>query len=226
MTLMQQWPEQERPRERLMGHGPDRLTDAELLALLLGTARSGSDGVMEVSRGVLGRVGGLGGLSRCTPAELMGLPGIGRARACTLSAAVELARRLDSRNASLGDPLLTSRDVYRRVKSRLALRTQEVFVALSLDARNRVLSLYTVARGSSVEVQVHPSEVFRPAIREGAAAVIVAHNHPSGDPEPSEQDRGLTRRLKQAAEVLGLALLDHLVVGAGTFVSFADRGWM
>ena len=223
-TPKKSWPASERPRERLLGLGPGGMTDAELLALVLGTSTRGSGGVLQTSCDLISRFNGLDGLVRCQPGELMQVPGIGVARACAVTAVGELARRVEGRHLRRGDPIRCAEDAFRRVKASLSLLTQEVFVVLGLDAKHRVLGLRQVAQGSATSVEVHPREVFAPLVREGAAAAIVAHNHPSGDPEPSAEDRALTRRLAGAGVLLGIPVLDHLVVGGGEWVSLADRG--
>jgi len=208
----------------MLGQGPEVMTDAELLALVLGNSIRGSGGVLQTARDLLSRFGGLQGLGRSTPGELMGVKGIGAARACALAAVMELARRLEGRYLQRGDPIACAEDAYERIKSRLAMLNQEVFMVLALDVRNRVLLLRQVAQGSATSVEVHPREVFNPLVREGAAACILAHNHPSGDPQVSEQDQQLTRRLQQAGDLLGIPVLDHIVVGQGSYVSLAERG--
>jgi DNA repair protein RadC len=224
MTPMIQWPAHERPRERLLSGGGEGMTEAELLALVLGTSSRGSGGVLETSRDLLSRFDGLAGLARCRPGELTRVPGIGEARACAVVAVMELARRLRGRQLRRGDPIACADDAYQRVKPRLAMLSQEVFLVLALDARHRVLSMGQVAKGSATSVEVHPREVFAVLVREGAAAGIVAHNHPSGDPRHSEQDRCLTRRLSQAGELMGIPLLDHIIVGDRGYVSMAEKG--
>jgi DNA repair protein RadC len=224
MTPMRRWPASERPRERMLACGPEGMTDAELLALVVGTSSRGSGGVLQTCRELLVRFGGLAGLARCPPTELTQVPGIGRARACAVAAAVELARRLEGSELEPGAPIRCAADVYRRLRPRLARRGHEVFLVLALDAKHRVAAVRQVAQGSATSVEVHPREVFAPLVREAAAAVIVAHNHPSGDPEPSAQDEQLTARLKRAGEVLGIPLLDHVIVGASRFVSLSERG--
>lgn len=200
------------------------MTDTELLALILGSSSRGSGGVMATAQRILGSLGGLDGLAASGPGELMRVPGIGEARASALCAAAELARRLGGASLRRGDPIRCAEDAYLRVRPHLALLKQEVFVALAMDARHRVLNLRRVAQGSATSVEAHPREVFGPAVREGGTALIVAHNHPSGDPEPSEEDRQLTERLQRAGDLLGIPLLDHLVVGEGAYVSMAERG--
>jgi len=200
------------------------MTDAELLALVLGTSSRGVGGVLQTSRHLISRFNGLVGLGRCQPGELMAVPGIGEARACAVTAVMELARRVEGAYLQRGDPIHRAEDAYVRFKASLSLLSQEVFAVLALDGKHRVLGLKQVAQGTATSVEVHPREVFGALIREGAAAAIVAHNHPSGDPEPSDEDRVLTARLGQAGELLGIPVLDHLVVGAGGYVSMAERG--
>jgi len=208
----------------MLSLGPEGMTEAELLALVLGSSSRGSGGVLETARLLLNHLDGLQGLANCGVGELMQVPGIGQARASALCAVVELSRRLGGSSVRRGTPIRCAEDAYLLVRSRLARRRQELFVALVLDARHRVLALRQVARGSATGVEVHPREVFGPAVREGAAALLVAHNHPSGDPEPSDEDAALTVRLGRAGELLGIPLLDHLVVGEGVYTSLAERG--
>ena len=207
-----------------MSLGPEGMTEAELLALILGCSTHGSGGVLETARRLLRHLDGLKGLSNCGVGELMQVPGIGQARASALCAVVELSRRLGGSTVRRGTPVRCAEDAYLLVRSHLTRRRQELFISLALDARHRVLALRQVARGSATGVEVHPREVFGPAVREGAVAVLVAHNHPSGDAEPSDEDAALTVRLGRAGDLLGIPLLDHLVVGAGGYTSLAERG--
>ncbi len=218
MTPVHRWPASERPRERLLAQGPEGMSDGELLALVLGC------GSLEAARALLAELGGLRGLARARPGELMRVPGIGAARACALAASVELARRLESVALLRGDPIGCAEDVHRALRRRVAAVEQETFWLIALDGRHRVLALRQVAQGGATSVEVHPRQVFDVVLREGASALVVAHNHPSGDPEPSAQDRELTNRLRQGAELLGLRLLDHVVTASGGFVSLAARG--
>jgi DNA repair protein RadC len=224
MIPMREWPLGERPRERLLAVGPEGLAEAELLALVLGSSSRDCGGVVEVARALLARFGGLDGLARARAGELMQLPGIGAARACAVAGALELGRRLDGAAVRRGDPMSCAADVHRALRWRLALLEHETFWVIALDAKHRALALRQVAQGSATSVEVHPREVFGVAVREAAASVIVAHNHPSGDPEPSAEDRELTLRLRRASEILGIPLLDHIVIAAGGYVSLASRG--
>jgi DNA repair protein RadC len=209
-------PDGERARERLRSHGPEALDDVELLALLLRTGTRGRP-AHALARELLG-ASGLHGLARTLPSELERYPGIGPAKAASLIAALEVARRLAERRLANGDPIRGPEDVFRHFHARLRDMPHEQFHLLLLDGRHRVLREIMASRGTLTASLVHPREVFRPALREGAAALVVVHNHPSGDPGPSHEDREVTRRLVQAGALLGVPLLDHVVV--------AERGWV
>lgn len=219
------WPEAERPRERLLSGGPETLTDAQLLAIVL---QSGDVRRSAVQLGIelLAHFGGLGPLGAATAAELRRLPGVGPAKAAQLQAALELGRRASSGPLARGARLRSSRDVFAHFGPRLRERKQEVFAAVLLDGKHRVLRTLEVSVGSLTQTIVHPREVFKPAVRESAAAIILVHNHPSGDPAPSAEDRALTARLVGVGELLGIQVLDHVVLGDQRYVSFADEGWI
>ena len=187
-----------------------------------GTARRTA---VEVARDVLSICGGLVPLSRAPSMELAGLPGLGQARASRLVAAFELGRR------ALAQPLASATirapgDVYDYLWPRLHGSMQEAFWVLALDARNMVTGEIEISRGSLTGVEVHPREVFRPLIRHAAAAAVVAHNHPSGDPTPSESDLAVTRRLRRAGDLLGIPVIDHVVIGAEGYASIAEVAGM
>ena len=217
-------PRDARPRERLEALGASALTENELLCLLIGAGVAGRS-VWTLSRDLLLRYQDLPSLARASFAELRALPGLGRARAGIILAALELGRRAATARPSRGQRLSESRTVGAYLRSRLSHESVEEFWAISLDARHRVQSEHCLARGSLTAVEVHPRDVFRPLIREGAAAVIFCHNHPSGDPTPSRQDLLLTERLREVGDLCGIIVLDHFVVGGEGYVSLADRGW-
>jgi DNA repair protein RadC len=208
------------PRERIVQLGEPRLSDAECVALLLRTGQRGESAEAMAQR-LLRRFGGLHGLAAATVREVAGEPGIGAARAAAVSGAFGLARRLQEAALRPGTRLRDSRDVARVVRETVRGSRRENFFALLLDARHRIVSMRLISTGSLESAPVHPREVFSPAVREGAAAVVVAHNHPSGDPTPSAEDRAVTERLRGAGELLGIALLDHVVVGDQRCFSFA-----
>lgn len=199
------------PRETYLSHGPDRLGDAELLGLLVGTA-AGGRGPVEIGADLLRAHGGLSGLAAADPGELAAIRGVGTARAIRLHAALELGRR-SLREPLAPRPVLTPEDAAALLGPALRGLPCEELHALYLDRRNRPLAQRALTRGSDAFTVVDPRQVFRPAVQLGAVGVVLAHNHPSGDPTPSHQDRDVTRRVRRAGEVLGVTLVDHLVFG-------------
>lgn len=219
---MPRTPSRRGPRERLHERGTESLDDAELLALLLRTGARGRP-AEQLAHELLGG-SGLHGLARAIPAELERWPGVGPAKAATLLAALELGRRLAQRRLQTGDAIRGPQDVFRHFHARLRDAPHEQFHLLLLDGRHRLLREVMASRGTLTASLVHPREVFRPALREGAAALVVVHNHPSGDPAPSAEDREVTRRLVQAGALLGVPLLDHVVVAERGWVSLREQG--
>jgi DNA repair protein RadC len=209
-------------RERIADEGPRELSDLELLALVLGHGSTGQR-VWSRVRGLAARAD-LPELALLDCAGLMETPGIQPAHAAALCASFELGRRLY--RPELGLRMLPQASDVHAVARDLELARREHFVAFYLDARNRVLARETVSVGSLSASIVHPREVFAPAIERRAASIVLAHNHPSGDPEPSADDLALTRRLVQAGILLGIDILDHLVIGHGAYVSLKSRGFM
>ena len=220
-----QWPETERPRERLLNPGPPTHTDSQLRAILLRVGRHGSSAV-RVGMDVLDRFGGVAGLAQCGIEELCTVPGVGEAKAAQLKAALELGKRALAGPLTKGTKITSSRDLFTHYHPILRDLRHEVSKVILLDAKHAILRDATVLEGSLTLSIVHPREVFTLAVRESAAAVIFLHNHPSGDPTPSQEDHALTARLVSAGEVLGIRVLDHLVVGDGRYISFADQGWL
>lgn len=215
----------DRPRERLIAHGPAALSDAEVLALVL---RTGSrDGVLDLAARVMARFRGPGGLARATARELALVGGVGPAKAAEIVAALELGRRAARALASERPQILGPGDAAAILAPRLAHLDREESVALVLDRKHRVLREATVGVGGVAHSPMEAREIFAAALREpGAAALLVAHNHPSGDPEPSADDVAVTRRLDEAAELLGLEFVDHIVVAAGGWTSIRSTGAM
>lgn len=215
------WPEDERPREKLLRRGALALSDAELLAILLGSGRRGQDAV-EIARLELGSAGSLKALLDGLDAATR----VGAVARCRLLGALELGRRYleaELRNGeTLSDPSMSAR----YLKSRLGAYPYEVFACLFLDNRHRVLGFEELFRGTIDGASVHPREVVRRCLSHNAAAVIFAHNHPSGVAEPSAADRSITQRLREALELIDVRLLDHFVIGSGTPTSLAQRGWI
>ena len=210
------------PRERLVHLGEQRLSDAECLALILRTGQPG-ESAEQLAQRLLARFGGLSGLAAAAPGQLSTEHGVGRARAASIVGAFGLARRLVEAEQPPGAPVRGGSDVAQIVRESVRHTKQESFFALLLDARHRVIGFRVVSTGGLQSAPVHPREVFGPAIREGAAAMVVAHNHPSGDPTPSDEDRRITERLREVGQLIGIELLDHVVVGDRRFYSFADE---
>ena len=225
MSGIKDWPVAERPREKLLIHGSATLGDSELLALIL---RSGTSSprntALDLARQLLRHFGSLRVLTSATAAELCAFPGIGAAKAAEVLALGELARRLATTPLRPGERFTTSREVFCHFHERLCDRRKELFLTLLLDSKNRLLREVQVSEGSLNASIVHPREVFAPVVRESAAAVLLVHNHPSGDPTPSREDLELTGRLREAGELIGVRVLDHVIIGNGCYVSLADRG--
>ncbi|NOZ82471.1 MAG: JAB domain-containing protein [Euryarchaeota archaeon] len=219
---LRELPVHERPRERLMELGAGALSDAELLAILLRTGTK-EESVLALAQRLLRRYS-LSELARASVAELKKIRGISDAKACEIAACFELARRLEAGRGAERRVVRSSDDAYRLLYPRLAQKRVEVFAGIYLNSKNRVLRVVNISSGGMEASVVQPREVFRIALEEGASRVIVGHNHPSGDPEPSQDDLRITAALFRAGELLGVELLDHLVVGDGCYVSLRDRG--
>ena len=217
------WPEGERPRERLVAHGAQALSDAELIAVILGTGTTGRS-ALDLAREALTRFGGLSGLLASGPGELATIDGLGPAKSAQLQAVLELARR-SLREDFRRDPALSSPDKVRDyLNVTLAHREHEVFMALFLDEQNRLLTADELFRGTLTQASVYPREVVKRTLAVNAASVIFAHNHPSGVAEPSRSDELLTASLKQALGLVDVRVLDHVIVAGSSAVSFAERG--
>jgi DNA repair protein RadC len=219
------WPSVEQPRERLLRLGATALSDAEVLAILLrvGHASTGET-ALDQARALLQRFGSLHGLDGAPMCRLCRVAGIGPAKAAGIKAALEMGKRLATRPLERGAVLRSSRDVYRHYRARLSGVPRETFWVVLLDTKNRILTDAKISEGSLSAAVVHPREVFRPAVEESAAAVILVHNHPSGDPTPSAEDVAITRRLREAGDVVGVKVLDHVVIGTTSYASFVERG--
>ncbi len=225
MPAIKDWPEDERPREKLLHRGADTLSDTELLALILrsGDAASGNSAI-DQGRVLIQNFGSLRSMAGATVAELCSIKGIGPAKAAELLAVFELARRFGSSMLRPGDRYSDPQTVFAHFHERLRDHKRERFIALLLDSKNRLLREVNISEGSLTASIVHPREVFGPVVRESAAAVLFVHNHPSGDPAPSREDLDITKRLKEAGELMGVRVLDHIIIGSEGYVSLADRG--
>ncbi len=212
-----------RPREKLLARGPAALADAELLALLLRTGTVGQD-VLQLAQSLLDRSGGVAGLLAAPAAALEGVKGLGPAKRAELSAVIELARRALSATLSARPVFESPAAVKSYLQLQLAQLTREVFAVLFLDHQQRLLAFETLFQGTLSQTSVYPREVVKRALALNASAVILAHNHPSGVAEPSRADEFLTKTLKDALALVDVRVIDHIVVGTGSTVSFAERG--
>lgn len=215
----------DQPRERLFRLGPELLADRELIALVLRTGGREAS-ALELSDSLLSDCGGFEALAAASHSELRSFSGIGPAKSASLVASVEIGRRLATRPLKRGDRINTARDVYHHFRQRIRCMQQEYFMVLLLNGRNRVISESQISQGTLTASLVHPREVFRPAVRSAAAAIVLVHNHPSGDAAPSAEDLSVTRRLVEAGEVVGIRVVDHVVVAEHGFYSFQENGQM
>ncbi len=215
-------PESDRPRERLERLGPQALTTAELLAILLNTGTASED-VLSLASRLLGDHAGLRGLASADMLTLQSTRGIGPAKATTVAAAFELGRRLALEGDDIRPQVRDPADIARLVQAEMELLPQEELHLLTLDTKHRVLSHAVLYRGSVNAAPARVAEVFREAVRRNATAIAVVHNHPSGDPTPSRDDIALTEHLVEAGTLLELELLDHVVIGKGRFISMRER---
>lgn len=216
-----QIPAIERPRERMIAFGPASLSNVELIALLLGGGRA-----EQRALGLLQRAGGIGGLMRSLPYELQATPGVGEASATAVCAAVELARRIGQFEMPFESAIRGPEDVRRFALAHLRGRSQEILMILGLDGRQRIRLVREVGVGALDHVDVHPREVFRPLVRAGSHAVILVHNHPSGDGLPSPRDLRLTERLIHTGDLIGIPVLDHIIVTETGCTSCVGAGLM
>lgn len=222
---IKEWPEDERPREKLQKQGADSLSEAELLALIIRTGDHAShQSAIDLGRNMLQTFGDLRKLSTATFSELCSVKGAGPAKAASILAALTLARRVQTERLENLERFTSPVQIFNHFHYRFRDRRKEYFLTLLLDGKNRIIREEQVSEGSLNQSIVHPREVFKPAVKESAAAVILVHNHPSGDPSPSREDREITRRLKEGGDLLGIRVLDHIIIGDGSYLSFVEQG--
>ncbi len=217
------WPESERPREKLLKNGPAHLSDAELLAIFLRTGMAGKSAV-DLARELLQCFNGLTGLFAADQNAFCQVRGMGPAKYSQLQAVMEMARRALEEKLKSGDAMSSPKSVRDYLRLSLQGKKHEVFVAIFLDAQNRTIATEELFKGTLTQTSVYPREVVKRALYHNSAAIIFAHNHPSGIAEPSQADEILTQSLKQALALIDVKVLDHFIVGAGTAMSFAERG--
>lgn len=225
-SAIREWPEDERPREKLLKRGAAALSDAELLALVLRTGdASAGKSAIDLGRELLERFdGNLRELARAELQELQQVKGLGLAKAASIKAAFTLGVRFQARKLETLERFSSPGQVFDFFHHELRDLRKELFLVLLLDGKNRIVRRVQISEGSLNQSIVHPREVFAPAVRESAAAVIFIHNHPSGDPAPSREDQDITRRLKEAGNILGISVLDHIIIGDGGYYSFVESG--
>ncbi len=217
-------PEEERPRERLVRNGPESLSNAELLAIILRTG-SREENVVSMSSRILSEYS-IKQLSLANIKRLMQIHGIGEAKASQISAVFELARRLETFVEEPKRKVRSPKDVYTLMYPKMREQKKEKFITLYLDTKNQILKEETVSIGSLNASIVHPREVFKSALMESSASVIMIHNHPSGDPSPSREDIMVTEKLVEGGKLLGIDVLDHIIIGDGRYVSLKDEGFV
>jgi DNA repair protein RadC len=221
------WPEADRPREKLLAMGAQSLSETELLAIILrnGNASTGESAI-DHARLLLNQFGGLKGIDEATASEISRVKGIGPAKIAQLKACLEIGKRIGTQKWETGQPLHSAEDVYHHFRENLGREKREFFYVVLLNNKNRKIREVKVSEGSLTASLVHPREVYNPVIRESAASVIFVHNHPSGDPAPSAEDIDITKRLKEVGDVMGVRVLDHVVIGHDRYFSFNDRGML
>lgn len=220
-----EWPEDERPRERLIKSGPQQLSDAELLAVFLRVGTNGKSAV-DLGRHILQHFGSLTAMFNASLEAFSEVHGLGPARYAQMQAVMELARRALAEELQRGEILSSPRAVRQYLQLLLGSKAHEAFVVLFLDSRNRLITADEMFRGTLSHTSVYPREVAKAALARNAASVIVAHNHPSGDPSPSAADRALTLALRQSLDLIDVRILDHFVVAGSAVYSFAEHGEM
>jgi DNA repair protein RadC len=224
---IREWPESDRPREKLLEKGSHTLSNAELLAIILRTGEASTgQSALDYGRELMNQFeGSFRQLEAASVQDLCAMKGIGPAKAAQIKAALEIAKRFAQEEIKRGEQFRSSADVFNHYREHLGSLKKEEFHVVLLDAKNRRIKDVRVSEGSLTSSLVHPREVFNPVIRESAAAVILVHNHPSGDPLPSQEDLQITRRLREVGEVMGVRVLDHIIIGKGKYVSFVDDGY-
>ncbi len=217
-------PEEERPREKLLRTGKENLSTAEILAILLRSGTKEKSALELASELMTVSAEGIGFLAECRPEELAKIRGIGLAKACEILAAVELGRRIASRTAAKRTSITSAQDIAQIFMERMRYYKKEHFVSLMLNAKGEIIEEAKISVGDLCSSTTHPREVFVDAVRRSAGSVVFLHNHPSGDPEPSQTDVETTLRLMEAGNILGIPVLDHIVIGDGCYVSMKARG--
>ncbi len=217
------WPVSDRPMEKLADNGPANLSDSELLAILIG-AGSGKKNALDLARDIIRAFDGFAGIDSASIEEMTRIGGIGRSKAISIKAGLEIARRFSVSSKDEKTVLRTSEDVMSVYLRQMKNLKKEVFKVVLLNTKGRLIKDVTVSEGGLTSSMAHPREVFSPAIRESAHSVILVHNHPSGDPSPSDDDINITRRLQEVGKLMDIHVVDHIIVGDNQYYSFVDEG--
>lgn len=220
---VKEWPDQERPRERLIRNGAKTLTDAELLGIILVKGLKGKSSI-EIAKTLLSKTRTLRRLDDLSFSEMTAIRGIGSAKFAQIKAALEIGKRLFQESSPIMKKIYNARDVADYYRAHMRDLKKEVFKLILLDIKNKIMKDVTISEGSLTESLVHPREVLNEIVRESAASVIFLHNHPSGESKPSEKDLEITKRLVDACKIIGVKVLDHIIIGDGSFTSFAQEG--
>jgi len=222
MPMIRELPAVERPREKLFGQGVRLLSNTELIALLIGSGTRGASAITLAGRVLAMTENGLTTLKGASPEELIAIKGIGEASASRILAAAELGSRIAAETPYARRRVLGADDVYKMFATEFSGEKQEIVTVLLLNAKHEVIGREVVSKGGIVSAFVQPCDVYRPAIKRGAAGIIVIHNHPSGDPTPSKDDLAATAQIEKAGELIGVKLIDHVIIGSGRHVSLRD----
>jgi DNA repair protein RadC len=222
---IKEWPEDDRPREKLIKFGAENLSSAELLAIILRTGTKGKS-ALDHAKTFISNYGGFREIEKTSVSELREIKGVGLAKAAQIKAVFEIAKRYSAEKIEVGEQFQNSKQVFNHFHESMRSKKKEVFIAVLLDGKNRMIRDVQISEGSLTASIVHPREVFNPIIRDSAAGVILVHNHPSGDPMPSKEDKDITKRLKEVGELVGVKVLDHIIIGNGRYMSFADEGML
>ncbi|MCK5818509.1 MAG: DNA repair protein RadC [Psychromonas sp.] len=225
MTTLKKWPAQERPREKLLMRGAGALSDAELLAIFLRTGCKGID-VVSLARSLLKQFGSLQALFSATENEFCEKKGLGQVKYVQLQAVIEMSRRYLEESMKKGDALTSASETKDFLMSKMRDYPNEVFAALLLDTQHRVICFHEFFFGTIDSASVHPRIIAQKVLRINAAAIILVHNHPSGDPSASMSDRKITKKIMSAMQLIDVAVLDHFIIGDGKVTSFAENGWI
>ena len=222
MPMIRELPAVERPREKLFGQGGKYLSNTELIALLIGSGTREASAIALAERVLAMTESGLSALKGTSPEELLAIKGIGEASASRIIAAAELGARIAAETPYCRKKIFAADDVYKMFATEFSGEKQEIVTALMMNAKYEVIGRETISKGGIVTAHVEPRDVFRPAVKRGATGVILVHNHPSGDPTPSEDDMSATEQIEKAGELIGVKLIDHIIIGSGRHASLRE----